>query len=191
MVYRRPQKTLKGLMAALLSLSVLLSVSSCMSIMEEMLDIYNSVEADESTGDTDLPIETYESLPPTGTYTSSTAETTEPVYSFVKESCVYSVWYDVSTDNPADYDWIASEKAYALKGVFYFSSPLRTVFEARLLKGDEVILTRNVNMYDNVTAEADFSAGLEGLGTFEPGDYTVELYLDGELVAKTDIMRVK
>lgn len=159
--------------------------------MEEMLDIYNSVEADESTGDTDLPIETYESLPPTGTYTSSTAETTEPAYSFVKESCVYSVWYDVSTDNPADYDWIASEKAYALKGVFYFSSPLRTVFEARLLKGDEVILTRNVNMYDNVTAEADFSAGLEGLGTFEPGDYTVELYFDGELVAKTDIMRVK
>ena len=191
MVYRRPQKTLKGLMAALLSLLVLLSVSSCMSIMEEMLDIYNSVEADESTGDTDLPIETYESLPPTGTYTSSTAETTELAYSFVKESCVYSVWYDVSTDNPADYDWIASEKAYALKGVFYFSSPLRTVFEARLLKGDEVILTRNVNMYDNVTAEADFSAGLEGLGTFEPGDYTVELYFDGELVAKTDIMRVK
>ncbi len=191
MVYRRPQKTLKGLMAALLSLLVLLSVSSCMSIMEEMLDIYNSVEADESTGDTDLPIETYESLPPTGTYTSSTAETTELVYSFVKESCVYSVWYDVSTDNPADYDWIASEKTYALKGVFYFSSPLRTVFEARLLRGDEVILTRNVNMYDNVTAEADFSAGLEGLGTFEPGDYTVELYFDGELVAKTDIMRVK
>ena len=191
MVYRRPQKMLKGLMAALLSLSVLLSVSSCMSIMEEMLDIYNSVEGDESTGDTDLPIETYESLPPTGTYTSSTAETTELAYSFVKESCVYSVWYDVSTDNPADYDWIASEKAYALKGVFYFSSPLRTVFEARLLKGDEVILTRNVNMYDNVTAEADFSAGLEGLGTFEPGDYTVELYFDGELVAKTDIMRVK
>ena len=191
MVYRRPQKMLKGLMAALLSLSVLLSVSSCTSIMEEMLDIYNSVEGDESTGDTDLPIETYESLPPTGTYTSSTAETTELAYSFVKESCVYSVWYDVSTDNPADYDWIASEKAYALKGVFYFSSPLRTVFEARLLKGDEVILTRNVNMYDNVTAEADFSAGLEGLGTFEPGDYTVELYFDGELVAKTDIMRVK
>ena len=191
MVYRRPQKTLKGLMAALLSLLVLLSVSSCMSIMEEMLDIYNSVEADESTGDTDLPIETYESLPPTGTYTSSTAETTELAYSFVKESCVYSVWYDVSTDNPADYDWIASEKAYALKGVFYFSSPLRTVFEARLLKGDEVILTRNVNMYDNVTAEADFSAGLEGLGTFEPGDYTVELYFGGELVARTDIMRVK
>ena len=159
--------------------------------MEEMLDIYNSVEADESTGDTDLPIETYESLPPTGTYTSSTAETTELAYSFVKESFVYSVWYDVTTDNPAEYGSVGSDKAFALKGVFYFSEPLKTVFEARLLKGDEVILTRNVNMYDNVTAEADFSAGLEGLGTFEPGDYTVELYFGGELVARTDIMRVK
>ena len=46
-------------------------------------------------------------------------------------------------------------------------------------------------MYDNVTAEADFSAGLEGLGTFEPGDYTVELYYNGEFIAKTGVMRVK
>ena len=191
MVDKTPQKLLRGLVAASLSLSVLLITSSCQAIVEEIIDIYSAIESDESSEDTDIPVETYEALPPTGTYTSSTAETTELVFSFIKERCVYSVWYDVSTDNPAGYDWIASEKAYALKGVFYFSTPLTTVFEARLLKGDEVVLTRNVNMYDNVTAEADFSAGLEGLGTFEPGDYTVELYFNGEFVAKTDIMRVK
>ena len=174
-----------------MSLSVLLATTSCQSIIEEMIEIYNSVEAEESTGDTDIPVETYESLPPTGSYTSSTAETREPDYGYIKEHFVYSVWYDATSDNPADYDSIASEKAFALKGVFYFSVPLKTVFEARILKGDEVVLTRNVNMYDNVTAEADFSAGLEGLGTFEPGDYTVELYFNGELVARTDIMRVK
>ena len=178
-------------MAAVMSLSVLLSVTSCTGILEEMIEAYNSVEADESSYDTDIPDDTYESLPPTGSYTSSTGETREPEYVYIKEHFVYSVWYDATSDNPADYDMIASEKAFALKGVFYFSVPLTTVFEARILKDGEVVLTRNVNMYDNVTAEADFSAGLEGLGTFEPGDYTVELYFNGELVAKTDIMRVR
>lgn len=173
-----------------MSLSVLLAATSCTSIIEELLEAYDSIEADESSGDTDVPDETYESLPPTGSYTSATAETSELEYAYVKDHFVYSVWYDATSDNPADYKSIASEKAFALKGVFYFSEPLTTVFEARILNGDEVVLTRNVNMYDNVTAEADFSAGLEGLGTFEPGNYTVELYFNGELVAKTDIMRV-
>jgi len=191
MVNRRPYKLVRGLIAALLSLSVLLITASCQSFLEEMIDIYNSVEDDDGTVDTDVPEDTYISLPPTGTYTSSTAETSELEYSYVKSIFIYSVWYDVTTDNPAEYGSVESDKAFALKGVFYFSEPLKTVFEARLLKGDEVILTRNVNMYDNVTAEADFSAGLEGLGTFEPGEYTVELYFGGELVAGTDIMRVK
>lgn len=191
MAYKRAQKLARNMMAAVLSLSVLFAATSCTSIIEEMLEAYNSIEEEESTGDTDIPNETYISLPPTGSYTSSTAETIELDNAYLKEHFVYSVWYDATSDNPAEYDSIASEKAFALKGVFYFSVPLTTVFEARILKGDEVVLTRNVNMYDNVTAEADFSAGLEGLGTFEPGDYTVELYFNGELVAKTDIMRVR
>ena len=189
MAFKRPGKLIRSVMAAVLSLSVLLATASCSSIVKEVLEAYNSVE-EESTDDTDVPEDTYESLPPTGSYTSGTAETIELDLSYVKEHYIYSVWYDATLDNPADYDSIASEKAFALKGVFYFSVPLTTVFEARILKGSEVVLTRNVNMYDNVTAEADFSAGLEGLGTFEPGDYTVELYFNGELVAKTDIMRV-
>ena len=191
MAYKRSHKLVRNMMAAALSLSVLLAVTSCASFITEVIEAYNSIEEEESSGNTDIPDETYVSLEPTGSYTSSTAETIELDYSYVKEHYVYSVWYDAMSDNPAEYDSIASEKAFALKGVFYFSEPLTTVFEAKILKGDEVVLTRNVNMYDNVTAEADFSAGLEGLGTFEPGDYTVELYFNGELVAKTDIMRVR
>ena len=191
MVNRRPKKLARALIAASMSLSVLLFTASCQSFFEDVIDIYNSIEEDESTGNTDVPEDTYISLPPTGSYTSSTAETSELGISYVKDIFIHSVWYDVTTDNPAEYSSIGTDKAFALKGVFYFSEPLTTVFEARLLKGDEVILTRNVNMYDNVTAEADFSAGLEGLGTFEPGEYTVELYFGGELVARTDIMRVR
>ena len=64
------------------------------------------------------------------------------------------------------------------------------MFEARLLKDDEVILTKTITLKDNVTAECDFSAGLEGWGVFEAGDYTVELYFDGEYVGATDKLEV-
>ena len=94
-------------------------------------------------------------------------------------------------DNPVDYDSVNTEDAFALKGVFYFNTPITGVFEAYLYKDDSVLMTRNVNMKNNVTAEADFSAGLEGLGTFEPGEYYVELYFDGELIASTSVMRVR
>ena len=43
----------------------------------------------------------------------------------------------------------------------------------------------------NVTCGCDFSAGLEGLGTFDAGSYTVVLLYDGIEVAKTDVMRVE
>lgn len=189
MVKRRPQY-IRGMIAAVLSFSLLLGITSCTVLLEELYEAYES----NNTGASGVPRdteETFESFEPTGSYTSDTAETTEISVNFVKSSYVYSVWYDVASDNPVDYSSIASEKAYALKGVFYFSSPITAVLEAKILKDDEVVLTRNVNMYDNVTAEADFSAGLEGLGTFEPGDYTVELYYNGEFIAKTGVMRVK
>ena len=189
MVKRKPQ-IIRRLSAAVMSLSLLLGITSCDVLIEEIVEAYYSNE----TGDIEAVRETevtFESFEPTGSFTSDTPETTELTVNFVKSSYVYSVWYDVTSDNPADYSSITSDKAYALKGVFYFSSPLTGTFEAKILKDDEVVLTRNVNMYDNVTAEADFSAGLEGLGTFEPGDYTVELYFNGEFVAKTGGMRVK
>lgn len=189
MVKRRSQYV-RGIIAAVMSLSLLLGVTSCDALVEEILEAYESNNPNNSSVVVDTE-ETFESFEPTGSFTTDTSETTELTINYVRSFFVYSVWYDVTTDNPADYSSIASEKAFALKGVFYFSKPLTVVLEARILKDDEVVLTRNVNMYDNVTAEADFSAGLEGLGTFEPGDYTVELYYNGELVAQTDVMRVK
>ena len=56
--------------------------------------------------------------------------------------------------NPADYDEIDSNDAFALKGVFYFNKPLTAVFEANLYKGDELVMTREVRLRENVTAEA-------------------------------------
>ncbi len=172
-----------------MSLSLLFGITSCDAIMEEMLEAYESAtgETSEEPGQE----ETYESLEPTGSYTSSVKETKALDYDYIKSLYVYSVWYDVSTDNPADYDAVLTENAFALKGVFYFSEPLTTTFEAKLYRGDEVVLTKNVNMYDNVTCEADFSAGLEGLGTFIPGEYTAELLFEGKTVAKTNVMKVR
>ena len=189
MVNRRIQNVLMRVMAAVLSLSLLFGITSCDALMEEMLEAYESAtgETSEESGQE----ETYESLEPTGSYTSSVKETKALDYDFIKSVYVYSVWYDVSTDNPADYDAVLTENAFALKGVFYFSEPLTTTFEAKLYRGDEVVLTKNVNMYDNVTCEADFSAGLEGLGTFIPGQYSVELLFEGKTVAKTDVMKVR
>ena len=92
MVNRRPDKLARALIAAFMSLSVLLITASCQSFFEDIIDIYNSIEADESTGDTDVPEDTYISLPPTGSYTSSTAETTELGFSYVKDIFIYSVW---------------------------------------------------------------------------------------------------
>ena len=40
-------------------------------------------------------------------------------------------------------------------------------------------------MKDNVTAEADFSAGLEGFGVFDEGIYRIELVYDGRSIAFT------
>ena len=123
--------------------------------------------------------------------TSESATATELNAEYVKELCVYSVWYDAVESNPVDYSSIESKDAFALKGVFYFSTPLTTVFQTRLYKDDSPVLDGEVKMKENVTAEADFSAGLAGLGTFEPGEYHIELLFDGETVASTSKMRVR
>lgn len=125
------------------------------------------------------------------TGTSATTEQTVPDIDYIRGACVYSVWYDAVIDNPADYESIDSGDAFALKGVFYFNTPLTAVFEARLYKDGAVLLKRDVKLKENVTAEADFSAGLEGFGTFERGDYYIELFYKGESVATTSKMRVR
>ena len=74
--------------------------------------------------------------------------------------------------------------------IFYFSSPLYATFEARLYKDGELLLTRDVTLVNEVTAECDFSAGLEGLGTFESGSYMIELLYEGESISVTDSLEV-
>lgn len=125
---------------------------------------------------------------------SEPSETTKPKgpdYDTVKDVYVYAVWYDAVESNPVNYNSIESRKAFALKGVFYFSTPLSVSFEANLYKDDSVIMTREIKLNDNVTAEADFSAGLEGTGNFDTGDYYIELLYDGKPVANTSKMRVR
>lgn len=182
--------------AGLLSLPVLATFCSC-SILGDLRDdtdgsrTYSS-ERSKPEGNTQETSEsTYETMEPTGTYITESTEPVELDIGFVSGAYLTSTWYDVIDDNPVDYDSVNTEDAFALKGVFYFNTPITGVFEAYLYKNDSVLMTRNINMKNNVTAEADFSAGLEGLGTFEPGEYFIELYFDGELIASTSVMRVR
>jgi len=182
--------------AGLLSLSVLASFCSC-SILGDLRDdtdgsrTYSS-ESSKPEGNSQGTTETtYETMEPTGTYITESTEPVELDTGFVSGAYLTSTWYDVIDDNPVDYDSINSEDAFALKAVFYFNTPMTGVFEAYLYKDDSVLMTRNVNMKNNVTAEADFSAGLEGLGTFEPGEYYIELYFDGERIASSTVMKVR
>ena len=179
-----------------MSLSILLSFCSC-SVFgnghgnSNGSRTYSSEKSKPEGNQSETSETTYETYEPTGTYIIETTEPVESDIGFVRNAYLTSTWYDIVDDNPVDYDYVNSEDAFALKGVFYFNTPLNCVFEAYLYKDNEVLLTRYVKMNGNVTAEADFSAGLEGLGTFEPGEYYVELRLDGESVASTSSMRVR
>lgn len=182
--------------AGLLSLSVLSSFCSC-SILDDFRDdtdgsrTYSSEKFKPEGNSQETTETTYETMEPTGTYI---IETTAPVdldAGLVSGAYLTSSWYDVVDDNPVNYDSVNTEDAFALKAVFYFNTPITGVFEAYLYKDNSVLMTRYVNMRNNVTAEADFSAGLEGLGTFEPGEYYVELYFDGELIASSTVMKVR
>ena len=87
------------------------------AISREVKAYYSNETGDiEAVRETEV---TFESFEPTGSFTSDTPETTELTANFVKSSYVYSVWYDVTSDNPADYSSITSDKAYALKGETY------------------------------------------------------------------------
>ena len=187
MTNRRLQDIITRLLTAFLSLSLVFAFTSCLTSPEETEEGGRTVNHDSHKPENGIyPTET--TGLPTGTYTSETEEPEILDYDYVKSLWVYTVWYDPVEDNPADYTAVDTADAFALKGVFYFSKPLTTVFEARLLKDGEVILTKEIVMNDNITAEADFSAGLQGWGVFEPGDYTVELLFEGKTVAYTGVV---
>ena len=209
---RKSPLILKILTAGLVSLAVFLIIAfnegkgrSGDAETPEPADIPVTSETEKipvETTATPTPIPTVTVVPETSetSETSETTETidititavpTEPDIDYIRDAWVYSVWYDPVESNPADYDTISSDEAFALKGVFYFNTLLTADFETKLYKGDSVLLTGQVKMRDNVTAEADFSAGLEDIGTFEAGDYRIELLYKGETVAVTSIMRVK
>ena len=144
--------------------------------------------------------ETHVTNTPKPTETTETSETTETVMTsettgsdidHLREVFVYSVWYDAVDSNPVNYDSIESKNASALKGVFYFSEPLSVDLQARLYKDNSLFMTRVITLKDNVTAEVDFSASMEDSERFKPGEYYVELLLDGEPIATTTVMRVK
>lgn len=129
---------------------------------------------------------TYETLEPTGTYSTEVVEPVDYNIDYIRSVCIYSVWYDAVDDNPVNVQYVNKEDAFAIKGVFYFSVPLTTVFETRLYQDGNLILTKELVLSNNISAEVDFSAGLEGWGTFDSGTYSIELLFEGETVAVTD-----
>ena len=124
---------------------------------------------------------------------SETTTETEPGMSFdrISKAYIYSAWYDVEKDNPAEYDKIDTADAYALKCVFYFNEPVTGTFTAVLKKDGQKLLEKKIRVEGKVIAECDFSAGLEGLSTFSEGTYNVYLETDGSNVAVSSDMRVE
>ena len=179
--------------AVVLSLSVVFGFTSCSEI-EDMLEsgireALGEEETRHTRHDEDEDDYTYETLEPTGIYTDET-ESVRPDTDYINSVYIYSVWYDPVEDNPYLDTGMRSEDSFALKGVFYFSAPLTASFEARLYKDNKVLLTRKVSLKDNVTAEADFSAGLEGFGVFDKGTYKIELVYDSNSIAFTPELEV-
>ena len=196
MAERRLQNVLIKVLSVAVLPAAVLGLSSCSDISEILMSELGNDRRERSDDDKQVGLDesasttVYETFFPTGTYTAPSVEYMDIDIDFIEDVYVYSVWYDAVDDNPADYDSIESQNAFALKGVFYFSTPLTTVFEARLCKNEEVILTKNITLKDNVTAECDFSAGLEGWGVFETGEYEIKLYFDDEYVGSTGILEV-
>ena len=108
----------------------------------------------------------------------------------ISKAYVYSAWYDVEKDNPVDYTSIDSNDAYALKCVFYFSEPVTGSFRVILKKDGKQVAVKDIRIKEKVVCECDFSAGLEGIGTFETGIYNVALETEGMSVAVSGDMRI-
>ena len=112
-------------------------------------------------------------------------------YDKVSKAYTFNAWYDVEKDNPATYNTIDTEDAYALKCVFYFSEPVSATFRVILKNGDEQVAVKTIRIDEKVIAECDFSAGLEDMDSFKPGIYTMHLEYEGKSVAVSGEMRIE
>lgn len=122
--------------------------------------------------------------------TEATLGENDTGYERICKAYIYSAWYDVEKDNPVDYTSIDSNDAYALKCVFYFNEPVTGAFRAVLKKDGKQLAVKDFRISEKVVSEIEFSAGLEGIGTFEKGAYTVSLETEDKSVAVSDVMRV-
>ena len=110
----------------------------------------------------------------------------------VLNAYVYSVWYDVEMDFPLTTENIPNEKAYAITNVFYFSTPINGTFNAVLIGSDgKAVMSGDFHVNNEVTVSCDFSAGMAGWVKFNPGNYYVELYYDGNLVATSEEVTIE
>lgn len=110
----------------------------------------------------------------------------------VLNSYIYNVWYDVEMEFPLTVNQVDEDKAYAIMSVFYFNTPISGTFSGVLLTADDkVVMSSDFHVSGEVTVECDFSAGMSGWVSFDPGSYHVELYYDGNLVATSESITIK
>ena len=199
MANRKIRKVSKNLLSASMALVLMLSLCSCASAVRTLRvifddDYFNSDDDDDGRSGRRRTVptdETYETLQPTGPYSTESLDPIDYDIDYIRSVCIYTVWYDATEDNPLKENYVDKDNAFAIKGVFYFSTPLTTTFEARLYQDGDLLLTKEIVLNNNITAEADFSAGIEGWGTFDAGSYTIELCFEGDSVAVTDPMYVE
>ena len=187
------RKLARNILTASIALMLVLSLCSCSAAVRALRIAFGDEDAYDDDSDSgsgrrrNVPTDaTYETLQPTGTYSTESLDPIDYDIDYIRSVCIYTVWYDAVEDNPVTQQYVNKEDAFAIKGVFYFSTPLTTSFEAKLYQDGEVILTKELVLKNNISAEADFSAGLAGWGTFDAGTYTIELLFEGESVAITD-----
>lgn len=199
MANRKLRKTARDLLTAAILLVLVVSLCSCADAVRALRVVFDD-DYDTSDDDDDgrsgrhrtVPTDvTYETLQPTGSYSTESLDPIDYDIDYIRSVCIYTVWYDATEDNPMTGTYVEKDNAFAIKGVFYFSTPLTTTFEAKLYQDGELILTKEIVLNNNITAEADFSAGLEGWGTFDAGSYTIELFFEGDSVAITDSLYVE
>lgn len=167
-----------------LCLTVPVFIPSC-SILDDIDDPSGEITYDESGTSSTVSSPTESE----GAFPSSTG--IEMGYDKVSKAYVYSAWYDVEKDNPANYNAMDSDDAYALKCVFYFSEPISATFRVILKNEDEQVVVKTLRLNEKVIAECDFSAGLEGMDSFKPGVYKVYIETEGKNVAVSSEMRVE
>jgi hypothetical protein len=159
-------------------------------VMLPACSIFDDEDVPDQSGSSYESSVSSDSLPSDDESVVSSRTEPDSGYETVSKSYVYNAWYDVEKDNPVDYTSIDSNDAYALKCVFYFDKPVNGSFRAILNKDGKQVSVKNIRLDGKVVCECDFSAGLEGRGTFETGTYTVSLETEGRNVAVSGDMRV-